>query len=383
MNRNDFNKKYNIKTDSNSFKFSTNNSVSLLQLVGKPKKNIIEIIKRYFSNPYSVIALSIFLIILLMAIIIPFTSPFAGDIPITNQSNFFNGNLPPIANPLKTQILTNSQRQLFIDIQNQINIEGASLIISEKLLGFNQWEITYNAYELLSFTNSGQQFSTILGTTSSGFDIWTRSWSATIQSLLLAVLVALINSIVGVSLGIYLGFNFGKPIDTFFERVLEVINSLPNLIWVLILVSIVGTDFFQLIIVLVIIGWSAPVAEARRFAILVKDLDFIKAAEAIGASKKRRIFMHLLPNIIGRLAISFVQRIPVIIFLVSSLSFLGFLTDPANLNLGNILVQALGDFSNNPWTLLLPSLLLLTITLSLQFVALGVHDAIDPQLRKV
>lgn len=383
MNHKKFNEKYKLKVDLNAFKFSTNsNSVGLLQLVGKPKKNIFEITKRFFTNTYSVIALVVFLVVLMMAIIIPFTSPYLGDVPITNQNAIFNGGLPSSSEPIKTQIFTNSQRQLFQDIQTQLG-DGKTFIISENLLGFNQWEITYNAYDLLSFTNNGQTFNSILGTTSNGFDIWTRSWAATIQSLALAVLVAIINTLIGVSLGIYLGFNFGKPIDTFFERVLEIINSLPNLIWILILVSVIGTEFWQLVFVLVLIGWSGPVSEARRFAIIIKDSDFIIAAEAIGASKKRRIFVHLLPHVIGRLAISFVQRIPSIIFLVSSLSFLGFLTNPANLNLGNVLVQSLGEFSNNPWTLLLPSIILLVLTLSLQFIALGVHDAIDPQLRKV
>ncbi|MBR2849057.1 MAG: ABC transporter permease, partial [Mycoplasmataceae bacterium] len=91
-------------------------------------------------------------------------------------------------------------------------------------------------------------------------------------------------------------------------------------------------------------------------------------------------FIHGLPMIIGKLATNYVRRIVIVILSISSLVFLGFLDSSDNPNLGTLLKEAIPLLDVNFWALLLPSLVLLLFSLSAQFVANGLHDALDPKV---
>ncbi|WAM00983.1 ABC transporter permease subunit [Mycoplasmopsis felis] len=94
------------------------------------------------------------------------------------------------------------------------------------------------------------------------------------------------------------------------------------------------------------------------------------------------IYKHALPGIIGKIATSYVSSIPSIILSISSLAFLGFFKTNKDINLGQIISAASSEAGSNFWILLLPSLILLSISVSLHFIALGVHDALDPKVIK-
>ncbi|MGL5204854.1 MAG: ABC transporter permease, partial [Metamycoplasmataceae bacterium] len=224
-------------------------------------------------------------------------------------------------------------------------------------------------------------FSTILGTTQEGFDVWTRTWTATRDSLMLSLSVAFSETFIGIVIGAYLGFHAGTWIDTVLTRLIDIVKNVPSIIWFLLLVSLFkDVTFGTLFLSLVIIGWTNPVYQTRLWIITVKDQEYIMASKSIGASTNRQIFVHALPAIIGKLATTLVQRIVIVILFVSSLAFLGFIPFGGEPNLGTILNEARSQVENNIWILLLPSLILLSISLSIQFIANGLHDALDPKL---
>lgn len=229
--------------------------------------------------------------------------------------------------------------------------------------------------------NNNFQINTILGTDNVGVDIWTSSWIGTWKAIRLAIIVATIQTFIGVAIGSYLGFHAGSLIDTIIMRLIEIFSAPPSLIWLLTFVSVFGTSDIVLGFSLIFTGWTGSVGGARMYIITVKDEEYITASKSIGAKKARLIYTHALPAIIGKIATSFVSAIPSIILSVSSLAFLGFFQGN-EANLGSILSNAVAKVGENIWVLLLPSLILLGISVSLYFIALGVHDALDPKVIK-
>ncbi len=366
-----------ISLNKNLFRYvELERSSGISSLSGKQKRISADIAGRFFKNYFALLSLVVFLSILFISIIAPAISQFGSNSPVLSISDQFTTNLPPSYSPIVTEVLTKTQLD---------HIESIMGIISDKkeLTPNGDWLVTYNKYDLIDKTVGSVGFSTILGTTQAGFDIWTRTWTATRDSLLLAILVAFTETFIGILIGAYLGFHAGTWIDTVFTRIIDIIKNVPSIIWFLLLVSLFkNLNFGALFFSLVFVGWTAPVYQTRLWMITVKDQEYILASKSIGASTNRQIFVHALPAIIGKLATSLVQRIVIVIFFISSLSFLGFIPYGGTPNLGTILNEARSQVENNIWILLLPSLILLFISLSTQFIANGLHDALDPKIAR-
>ena len=355
-----------------------NETVRSTSLVGKPKNAFLDILKRFCKNYAALFSVVMVVSIALIGLIAPAVSPFSATKAANPASLTWVANLPPGYSPVVTEILNLNQVQ---EIQGIETAKGVTIILDEKVIN-NQHIVTYNKYLLVSsLDDKFANFTTLLGTNNVGIDIWTRTWVATRDSLNLAFLVATFDAVVGISIGAVLGFHAGKWIDTVFTRVIEIIINIPSLIWFLMLITIVPTiNQFTLFLILCSIGWVYMVNGTRLWIITVKDRDFIMAAKSIGASKKRQIFFHALPTVIGKLATNYVRRIVVVIVSLSSLTFLGFLPATGDPNLGTLLQEARAQFGTNIWILLLPSMILLVLSLSMQFIANGLHDALDPQV---
>lgn len=340
-----------------------------ISLAGKTTKVWKDVLKAFFKNKWNVIFLSIFILIVIMAIVIPMTSIFTVDGKV-GASRLDNIKL------LKPYWVPGYDQ---IDYVGPITAIGTTIdpsdIISQTQIGTSdQWHIIYhNKYAA----------QTIMGTDSAGRDVWTRLWASTAWSLALAFLVAIIETIIGVSVGIYVGFNAGKRQDTIIMRIIEIFGSIPSLIWMMVFAMVIGTGFWSIAFVLILVGWVGPVYSARMFTIKVKDAEFIKAAEAIGVSSAGRLFRHILPNISGRLLVSFVHRIPAVIFFEASLIFLGLhVGGDSAISLGNMINDGriFDTMMTQPFYVGSVSVVILLITISLQIVANGMRDALDPKI---
>lgn len=407
----EFNKKYKLNGElASKFDFNKNeDKKQSSSIAGKPKKLGIEILKRFFTNPVVAISLLVFVIVLLMSILVPTASQFDPNKQISNQS--FIENLPPESSPIVTKITDNNSQlhQTYTYLSNSqwakpyLNKLGLAAIKQEYTeQGFIKY--TYNAYQFIELyqlntilnarQEAGQiinqevvnniwksiQIHSILGTTSTGYDVWTRTWYATWRAVKIAFIVAFIQAIIGISLGAYLGFKAGKWIDSVVMRIIDIFNAAPTLIWILIFVTIFGATEWTLIFALSIVGWPGFVSVTRMYVITVKNEEYISAAKAIGAKTKRQVFVHALPAVIGKLTYSFVRTIPSIILWIASLAFLGFFQENNDINLGQLLITATNETGANVWILVLPAIVLLSISLSLSFIALGLHDALDPRV---
>lgn len=419
----EFNKKYKISSElSKKFGFiSEKDKVNASSIAGRPKKMWIEILKRFFSNPIVVISLIVFTFILLSSLIIPakaFTS-YKPNSPINEYS--FIESLPPVYSPIVSKAVTTNDTiyKFYINLKDNISkLPEAEQVLWNKWFAFyldttkisannsGQLFMTYNAYSLFKASilnellfkaqKAGTPINdalvygeiipkipvlkTYLGTSSSGYDIWVTTWYATWRGIEIAIITTIIQALFGVTLGAILGFYAGKLVDTIIMRLIDIFNSPPTIIWILIFVGIFGTNQISLILAMSVAGWPAFVGITRMYVITVKNEEYISAAKAIGASTPRQIFIHALPAIIGKIANSFVKNVPGIILWVASLAFLGFFKNSNDTNLGQILIESASDAGRNIWIILLPTLILLFLSLSLNFMALGIHDALDPRV---
>ena len=414
MNSEQFNKKYSLSPKLTKFlKRKNNNGDFKTAIAGEPKKMWKEATKRFFKNPVSSISVILFFTIILMGIILPLVSPYLAK-KVIYDGNIANiKDLPPFY--VKTKVLTLTPAELadneyYKNINTWISdpIYGdyfkSLLNYEEKMLNANTYRISYDYVnyfkiskvwqQIIEAKEQGQNLSLdqvtqifngivfkrpILGTDENGHDIWTTSWYSTWNSIKIALIVATFETIIGVAVGAFLGFHAGKWIDTVVMRIIEIFLSPPSIVWLLLFVTILGTSDLTLIISLIFVGWAGPVSRTRMFIITVKDEEYIIASKSVGARKGRLIFLHALPAILGKIATSYVRSIPTIIMSVASLSFLGFFkSDSANL--GQVLIDANSSAENNIWTLALPCFILLSISLSLHFISLGVHDSLDPRV---
>ncbi|MBN4089193.1 ABC transporter permease [Mycoplasma enhydrae] len=421
----DFNKKYKISSElSKKFSFvSEENRIQNSSIAGRPKKMLVEITKRFFSNPVVIISLIVFSFIILSSLIIP-ARGIAAYQPnrLINDYSFIKS-LPPIYKPIISKTVDNTDE--VFKFWNNLKSNIAALPASQQAQ-WNEWFafflnstkleyislpngdinqiLTYDAYhlfraailnqELVKAVNEGKdaavEFSkinasipvlkTYLGTTSAGYDIWITTWYATWRGIEIAIITTIIQAAFGITLGAILGFYAGRMIDTIIMRIIDIFNSPPTIIWILIFVALFGTKQVSLILAMSIAGWPVFVGITRMYVITVKNEEYIIAAKAIGASNARQIFVHALPAIIGKIANAFVKNVPAVILWVASLAFLGFFKDPSETNLGQILIENASEAGANIWIILLPTLILLLLSLSLNFMALGIHDALDPRV---
>lgn len=378
----DFTKTLNVELDDTLFKFIDVEETNKHQatLAGKPRLLIVDIIKRFCKNYVALISLIIILLLAITCLIIPFTSPFSATQPFSNASSIWIKQLPPSYRPIVQESLSKDNWEQLKSVAD--NFPNEKIIIGEAIEINNNFLVTYNKLLFVKLYSNTPGFP-LLGTNLQGIDIWTRTWTAARDSITLSFFVATTDAIIGISIGCFLGFFAGKWIDTVLSRVVDVIINIPTLIWFLMLMTMVGKsniNMFSLYFILISIGWVYMVNYSRLWMITVKDQEFILAAKAIGCSTQRQIFVHGLPMIIGKLSTNYVRRIVVVIISISSLVFLGFLDSSSDPNLGTLLKESISILDFNFWGLLLPATILLTFSLSAQFIANGLHDALDPKI---
>lgn len=349
------------------------------QIVGKPSKYIVDIIKRFARNKWAVIFFSLFLLIILFSIFAPIASN-ASSInafdPILESS--FAYNLPPRifgSHPTITR--------WDVTYSELVQYQTLGIVISySQVEGTPLYKVEYSPY-LLPELNG---FNPILGTDGRGIDIWTKLWTAMGISLGLAFSVAVAAVLIGVVYGSISGSFAGKSVDTIMMRIVEILSGVPTLVWLLILGTVLsggaenGAASFNnstIVISLIFILWFSPAISTRTYILKNKDVEYVQATRTLGGSQTRIIFLHMIPVILGRISVIFVNLVPTVIFYESSLVFLN-LKPTSDLGLGVMLNEAWT--ATNLSLVISPIVIFACLTISSQIVANALNDAIDPRV---
>lgn len=363
------------------------------QIVGKPTTYRREIFKRFLQNRWAIFFSFILLLVILTAIFVAILSD-AGAIRGPNDtlpgSSTAIANLPPRPFLWMNPKVPQDGTQLEYD-----ESDANSVVDGTKQLNANQWTFHWTdepySYQDPQGLKPLIDQITIIGTDSTGHDLWVKLWIGTGTSLGMALAVAIVSTAIGIIYGAISGSYAGRATDTIMMRIIEIIGGVPSIIWLFILGIMIKSletpvgetlqastlDNNSIIAALICISWMGPAATTRIYILKNKDADYIQATRTLGGRQLRIIFTHMLPVIMGRLAVLFVNMIPSVIFYEASLQFLS-LADPANVGLGTML--------NNTWQtsntaeIYAPIVVFAALTISAQIVANALNDAIDPRV---
>lgn len=232
-------------------------------------------------------------------------------------------------------------------------------------------------------TDDGKPFH-ILGTDKFGRDILSRGVVGSRISLAIALTTVAFMTIVGTAVGITSGY-LGGRFDAWMQRFVEVVLAFPQLPLYLTLATLIPvtapTSVFLTFVVVVMaaLGWASLSREVRGKTLALARIEYVRAAQAVGASDKRIIFRHILPNVMSHLIVAVTIGIPTIILLESFLGFLGFAVKAPLISWG-LMLQDCGTFSvigSYPW-ILSPVGFLLVAVFAFNALGDGLRDAIDP-----
>lgn len=220
----------------------------------------------------------------------------------------------------------------------------------------------------------------ILGTDYLGRDALARLLIALRISLLVGLVATLVSLVIGVTWGATAGF-LGGRVDNVMMRIVDVLYALPFIFFVILLVTVFGRNIFLIFAAIGAIEWLTMARIVRGQTLAIKSKEFIEAARAAGVPRLAMIRRHILPNVIGPVAVYVTLTIPVVILAESFLSFLGLGVNEPLTSLGVLISQGAGEMRDRPWMLLVPAVTMMVTLLALNFLGDGLRDALDPKDR--
>ena len=218
------------------------------------------------------------------------------------------------------------------------------------------------------------------GTDELGRDLFTRVWWGARISLLVGISASLIDLIIGVFYG-SLAASLGGKMEELMMRIADILYSIPYLLVVILLMVVIGPGITTIIIALTITGWISMARIVRGQILQLKQFDFIKAAQAMGASRFRILSRHFIPNVIGPIIVTLTLTIPTAIFAEAFLSFLGLGVQAPIASWGTMANDGLPALRYYPWRLFFPAGFISLTMLSFNLLGDGLRDAFDPRLR--
>lgn len=219
------------------------------------------------------------------------------------------------------------------------------------------------------------------GTDQVGRDVLSRVIHGSQTSLLVAVSAVLLGTTVGALWGLACGY-FGGRFDLFSQRIIEFMQSFPDLILAMAIAMALGAGTWTVIIAIAITRIPFGGRVIRSVVLSVKEMPFIEAARGLGASHMRLMFRHILPQCIAPYLVLATAHLGVAIVIEASLGFLGVGIPPPNPTWGNMLADSLNAGLVPPWWLVLFPGLAITITvLAFNLLGDGIRDMLDPKLR--
>lgn len=218
-----------------------------------------------------------------------------------------------------------------------------------------------------------------LGTDIYGRDMVARVMTGLQISLAVGLIATLVSLIIGVAWGAVAGFAGGR-VDQFMMRIVDVLYAVPFIFFVILVTVVFGRSIFLIFLAIGAVEWMTMARIVRGQTLMLKHKEFVEAARAAGVKPIGLIVRHILPNLLGPVAVYVTLTMPVVILQESFLSFIGLGVNEPLTSLGRLISEGQREFSY-PWMLFVPAITMVITLFSLNFIGDGLRDAFDPKDR--
>ena len=238
---------------------------------------------------------------------------------------------------------------------------------------------SYDAQDL-TLRNAPCSWAHPFGTDKFGRDILVRVMYGARISLSVGFAAAALNLVIGVVYGGICGYIGGK-LDLFLMRVVDILYSVPTLLYVILIMLVFGSNIFSVLLAICISSWVGMARQVRAQVMSLKEQEFSLAAYVIGASKPRILFKHLVINCMGPIIVNTTLMVPSAIFTEAFLAFVGIGISIPMASWGTMANEARAQMLLYPMQIVWPVAAICLTMLSLHFIGDGMSDALDPRKR--
>ena len=243
------------------------------------------------------------------------------------------------------------------------------------------WKHNYEDSSFPSFAKPSGDFP--LGTTQVGKDMVAQVLRGTQYSLLIALTVSILATVVGVVLGAIAGYLRGFS-DSTISRVTDLFLIIPQIAAAAILAKVFGGGSWYIVaLVLAAFGWMQIARITRAEAMSLSQREFVDAARASGAGTFRIIFKHLVPNMVGSITVNATLAVAQAVLAEAALSFIGLGVQLPDTSLGRVILENYAQLQTRPALFFGPFIVLVLISLTINFIGDGLRDAFDPRQRRM
>ncbi|MCL2397261.1 MAG: ABC transporter permease [Defluviitaleaceae bacterium] len=348
--------------------------------------------RRFLRSPITVVSAAIIAIIVLMGIVGPYLSGFTAF-----EQRWDLGRLPPrwpgfehlgifdgsTVREIQAANLPNWEPVLIRVVEEfeVVTSRGPVPMLRIRIDAYAHAAVQHAANIEQGLTPDPTDMYFLFGTDQLGRCLFSRLWQGTRVSLILGFSAVLINLAIGMIMGSAMGY-YGGKFDMIAQRIMEVIVNIPFLPLCLILIMLLGSGMQTLIIIFLINGWI-PVANNVRIQFYrFKNREYVLASRTMGASDKRVMFRHILPNAIGTTITFVALSVPTVIMTEAFLAYLGLGIEAPNPSIGVLLRNGQENLLTYPFMMLFPGIVIVLLMLAFNLLGNGLRDAFNPALRK-
>lgn len=239
--------------------------------------------------------------------------------------------------------------------------------------------VAFDAIDLAN-KNLPPSFTHWFGTDDLGRDLFTRVFMGARISLTIGLAAAFLDVCIGVTYGAVAGY-YGGAVDTVMMRFADVLYSIPQLLFVILLMVVLGPGLLTIIAAMVVLGWVGMARIVRAEVKTVRQETYVLAARALGAKTPRILVHHILPNIAPIVIVTATFTIPSAIFTEAFLSYVGLGVPAPHASWGSMASEGLAAMHYYPWRLFFPSLFISLTILAFNTLGDALQDAYDPKRR--